>query len=255
MIRFVSLNAFIALWSIFMCLWGLAISLGDKNGRRVHFSCAVPWARVILRVCGIDVNVKGLENVDPNAPRIYMTNHQSFFDIFALLACLPVDFKFILKQELMKIPFLGPAMKKAGYIGIERNDPRKAIESMKQAADRIKNGASVLIFPEGTRSPDGRLQAFKKGGFSLAVKSGCDIVPIGIRDSFRIAPKGSLRIRKGAFGLCIGRPVSLSGLGKKDIPRLMEQVRSEMVRQMGGSGTGPSATGNSKNSTNSAHVL
>jgi 1-acyl-sn-glycerol-3-phosphate acyltransferase len=258
MIRYVSLNAFIAVWSILMCLWGVAISPGDKNGRRVHFACAVPWARVILRVCGIKVMVKGLENVDSKAPRIYMTNHQSFFDIFALLASLPVDFKFILKQELMKIPFLGPAMKKAGYIGIERNDPRKAVESMKQAADRIKNGASVLIFPEGTRSPDGRLQTFKKGGFNLAVKSGCDIVPIGIRDSFRIAPKGSLRIQKGAFGLSIGRHVSLSGLGKKDIPRLMEAVRSEMVRQMEGSGPETDPNENPANSTtpiNPAHVF
>jgi len=255
MIRYVSLNAFIAVWSVLLSLWGLMISLFDKNGRNVHFYCAVPWARVILRVCGIQVNVNGLENVDPNVPRIYMTNHQSFFDIFALLASLPVNFKFILKQELMKIPFFGPAMRKAGYIGIERDDPRKAVESMKQAADRIKNGASVLIFPEGTRSPDGRLQAFKKGGFNLAVKAGCDIVPIGIKDSFRIAPKGSLRIQKGAFGLRIGRPVSLSGLGKRDIPRLMEQVRSEMLKQMEGAGPETGAKSNPINPTNPLHVL
>jgi 1-acyl-sn-glycerol-3-phosphate acyltransferase len=244
MIRYVSLNAFIGLWSILMCLWGLAISVVDKNGRKVHFHCAVPWARTILRVCGIRVNVQGLENVDPNVPRIYMTNHQSFFDIFALLACLPVNFKFILKQELMKIPFLGPAMKKAGYIGIEREDPRKAVLSMKQAADRIRNGASVVIFPEGTRSSDGRLQEFKRGGFNLAIKAGCDIVPIGIQGSFRVAPKGSLRIRRGSFGLRIGRPVSLSGLGKRDIPLLMERVRTEMVTQMEAQGSETGAKGN-----------
>jgi 1-acyl-sn-glycerol-3-phosphate acyltransferase len=251
MIRYVSLNAFIALWSILMCLWGLLISLVDRNGRKVHFYCAVPWARTILWICGIKVHVNGLEHVDPNAPRIYMTNHQSFFDIFGLLACLPVDFKFILKQELMKIPFLGPAMRKAGYIGIERDDPRKAVESMKQAADRIKNGASVLIFPEGTRSPDGRLQGFKRGGFNLAIKAGCDIVPIGIRDSFRIATKGSLKIKKGAFWLSIGRPISLSGLGKRDIPQLMEQVRSEMVKQMEAEGP---ETGAKADSTNAIHL-
>jgi len=251
MIRYVSLNAFIAVWSILMSLWGIAISLVDKNGRKVHLYCAVPWARVILRVCGIKVNVRGLENVDPSVPRIYMTNHQSFFDIFAVLACLPVNFKFILKQELMKIPFFGPAMKKAGYIGIERDDPRKAVLSMKQAADRIKNGASVLIFPEGTRSPDGRLQEFKRGGFNLAIKAGCDIVPIGIRDSFRIAPKGSLRIRKGAFGWRIGRPVPLSGLGKRDTPQLMEQVRSEMAKQMEAEGP---ETGARRNATIKKHL-
>jgi len=245
MIRYVSLNAFIGAWSIIMCLWGLVISLIDKNGRKVHFYCAVPWARVILRVCGITVNVAGLEHVEPNAPRIYMTNHQSFFDIFALLACLPVNFKFILKQELMKIPFLGPAMRKAGYIGIERDDPRKAVQSMKQAADRIRTGASVLIFPEGTRSSDGRLQDFKKGGFNLAVKAGCDIVPIGIRDSYRIAPKGSLKIQKGAFELRIGKPVSLSGIGKRDTPQLMEKVRSEILKLIGAGGLGTACKGRS----------
>ncbi len=252
MIRYFSLNAFIAVWSIFMSLWGLAISLIDKNGRKVHFYCAVPWARAILWVCGIQVNVTGVENVDPNVPRIYMTNHQSFFDIFGLLASLPVDFKFILKQELMRIPIFGPAMRRAGYIGIVRDDPRKAVQSMKQAAERIKNGASVLIFPEGTRSPDGRLQAFKKGGFNLAIKAGCDIVPIGIRDSYRIAPKGSLKIQKGAFGLGIGKPVSLSGLAKRDIPQLMEAVRSEMVKQMEGGGP---ETGAKANSTIKKHLM
>ncbi|MFP4087822.1 MAG: lysophospholipid acyltransferase family protein, partial [Desulfobacteraceae bacterium] len=178
MIRYVALNAFIGVYSIFFCLWGLALSLFDATGARVHRYCAVPWAQGILRVCGIRVKVKGQAGLNPGVPRIYMVNHQSFFDIFILLAHLPVDFKFILKRELMRIPLLGPAMKGAKYIAIERDDPRMAVKSMNQAAQQIKQGASVLIFPEGTRSRDGRLQPFKKGGFSLAVKAGCDIVPV-----------------------------------------------------------------------------
>jgi len=237
MIRYLSLNAFIAVWTIIMSTWGIMISVVDKTGRKVHFCCAVPWSKIILRVCGIRVRVRGLENLDTEVPRIYMTNHQSFFDIFALLACLPVNFKFILKQELMKLPVFGPAMRKAGYIGIERGDPRKAIKSMNLAAERIKNGASVLIFPEGTRSPDGRLGQFKKGGFSLALKSGCDIVPMAISDSYRIAPKGSLRIKKGSFGLSIGKPISLAGYTKRKIPQLMDQVREAMLSQMEKSGS------------------
>ena len=236
MIRYISLNVFIAVWTILMSTWAIIISVVDKTGRKVHFFCAAPWARMILRVCGIKVRVRGLENLDTEVPRIYMTNHQSFFDIFALLACLPVNFKFILKQELMKLPVFGPAMKKAGYIGIERGDPRKAVKSMNLAAERIKNGASVLIFPEGTRSPDGRLGQFKKGGFSLAIKSGCDIVPVAISDSCRIAPKGSLRIRKGSFSLSIGKPISLAGYTKRKIPELMDQVRDAMLGQMEKSG-------------------
>ena len=137
----------------------------------------------------------------------------------------------------MKIPVFGPAVRRAGYIGIERGDPRKAVKSIKQAAERIKNGASVLIFPEGTRSSEGRLGQFKGGGFNLALKSGCDIVPIAINGSYRIAPKGSLKIRKGAFSLSIGKPISLSGYTKRKIPQLMDQVREAMLRQMEKSGS------------------
>ena len=252
MIRYLSLNAFIAVWTIIMSSWGIMISMVDRTGRNVHFYCAVPWAKMILRVCGIRVRVVGMENLETYVPRIYMTNHQSFFDIFALLACLPVNFKFILKQELMKLPVFGPATRKAGYIGIERGDPRKAVKSIKQAAERIKNGASVLIFPEGTRSSDGRLGQFKGGGFNLALKSGCDIVPIAINGSYRIAPKGSLRIKKGSFSLSIGKPISLAGYTKRKTPQLMGQVREAMLKQMGG---GDSAPGVGLKSSSGKHLL
>ncbi|MCP4578219.1 MAG: 1-acyl-sn-glycerol-3-phosphate acyltransferase [Deltaproteobacteria bacterium] len=232
MLRYVALNAFIGLFSVVMCIWALVIPIFGGSARTVHFRCAVPWAKVILRVCGIRVTVYGLENVRPEIPRIYMCNHQSFFDIWTILAFLPVDFKFILKQELMKIPLLGPAMTQAGYIGIERKDPRKSVKSIALAAKRIKGGASVLIFPEGTRSVDGHLQSFKRGGFNLAFKSGCDIVPMAINGSHRIATKGSLCINKGSYSFHIGEPISLSGYGKKDIPRLMDRVHDAISEHL-----------------------
>lgn len=208
------------------------LSLFDRKGSNIHRYCAAPWARVILWVCGIKVFPEGLENVDAQTPCVYMTNHQSYFDIFALLACLPVDFKFILKQELMRIPLFGLAMRKAGYIGIARKDPRKAVQSMNRAAERIRNGDSLVIFPEGTRSPDGRLQRFKRGGFDLALKSGCDIVPVTIDGSYLIVPKGSLKINQGSFGIQVGRPISIKPYNRKSITRLMDQVRDTMLIQM-----------------------
>ncbi len=232
MLRYVALNAFIGIFSIFMCLWGIAFAAFGASPRSVHFRCAVPWAKIILLVCGIRVTVRGLENVNPEIPRIYMSNHQSFLDIWTLLAFLPVDFKFILKEELMKIPFLGPAMIRAGYIGIERTDPRKAVKSIALAAKRIRDGASVLIFPEGTRSKDGRLQDFKRGGFNLAMKSGCDIVPISIDGSHLLATKGSLKIRRGSYSLYIGEPISLSGYRKKETPKLMEKVHQAISKRL-----------------------
>jgi len=232
MIRFVALNAFIGFHTILFIFWGLILSLLDEKGRLVHFYAAAPWAKIILWVCGIRVIPEGQENLDPEEPRIYMTNHQSYFDIFALLTYLPVDFKFILKQELMKIPLLGFIMKRARYIAIEREDPRKALRSMQEAAEKIRDGTSVVIFPEGTRSPDGTLQPFKRGGFNLALRSGCDIVPIAITDSYRIVPKGSLRIHKGSFRIRFGKPISMTGYNKKTIVQLMDRVRESILGQM-----------------------
>ena len=232
MIRFLVLNGFIAVHTIFFCIWGFFVSLFDKNGKRVHFYAAVPWSKIILRVCGVKIKVVGLENVKNHVPYIYMTNHQSYFDIFALLAFVPSDFKFIMKQELMKIPILGFTMRKAGYISIDREDPRRAVRSLNEAARRIKNGTSVVIFPEGTRSPDGVLQSFRPGGFHLALKSGCEIVPVAISGSFRIVPKGSLKINKGCFGLSLGKPISVSPYSKKDMGLLMNRVREAMLDQM-----------------------
>ena len=236
MIRFLCLNAFIALHTTIFCLFALLISLFDRKGGGIHHYCAAPWARTILWVCGIKVLPKGLENVDAQMPCIYMTNHQSYFDIFALLACLPVDFKFILKQELMRIPLFGLAMRRAGYIGIERKDPRKAVQGINRAAEKMKAGASLVIFPEGTRSMDGRLQRFKRGGFNLALKSGCDIVPVTISNSYRIVPKGSLKINKGSFDIHIGKPISVKVYNRRNITQLMERMRDTMLSQMQESG-------------------
>lgn len=232
MIRFLWLNGFIAIHTIVFCLWSILLSLFDSSGRIPHIYGAAPWARIILWVCGVKVTVGGLEKVDAKVPRIYLSNHQSYFDIFALLGFLPVNFKFILKQELMRIPLFGFTMRRAGYIGVDREDARKALKSLRVAAERLENGASLVVFPEGTRSKDGRLQSFKRGGFRLAVKSGFDVVPVAIINSRNIVPKGSLRITKGTFTMNIGSPISVAGYSKKEIEQLMERVREAMLKQM-----------------------
>lgn len=234
MIRFIFLNAFLFVYSVIFSLWGIAISIKDPKGRRVHAYCAVPWSKSILWVCGIKIRVLGLENLEAEVPRIYMANHQSYFDVFTLLANLPVQFKFVLKQELMKVPFLGSAMRRAKYVGIDRDDPRKAIKSMNEAGDRFRGGASILIFPEGTRSPDGRLQPFKSGGFHLALKTKGDIVPVSIVGTHRIVPKGSLRVQKGQATMVIGKPIPTQDYSKKTMDRLMERVHEAMFQQMQG---------------------
>lgn len=232
MLRFFFLNAFIAIHSIIFCVWAIILSIFDKSGRLSHFYSAVPWAKMILWVCGARVKVKGQENVDLHEPRIYLSNHQSYFDIFTLLAHLPADFKFVLKQELMRIPLFGIAMKRARYIAIDREEPRKAVKSINDAVSKMEEGSSMLIFPEGTRSEDGKLQPFKTGGFRLALKAGCDVVPVAITNSRNIVPKGSLKINKGTIAMNIGTPISVKDYSKKDMDRLMARVREAMLSQM-----------------------
>ena len=232
MIRFVCLNAFIAIHTVIFCLLAILLSLFDKSGKLNRFYVHIPWSRAILRVCGIKVRVKGKKNVRDDVPTVFMCNHQSYFDIFALLGYLPADFKFIMKEELMKIPLLGLAMKRAGHIGIKRENAREAIRSMDKVAERIRSGTSVVVFPEGTRSMDGRLQPLKKGGFHMALKSGCDIVPVAISNSCRIVTKGSLKINKGSFDIHFGKPISIKDYGRNNMAELMERVREAILNQM-----------------------
>jgi 1-acyl-sn-glycerol-3-phosphate acyltransferase len=232
MIRFLFLNLLIAVITLGFCLLSLILAPFDRGKGVIHRTCAVPWAKTILFLCGVKLRIKALENLRDGRPRVYVANHQSYFDIFAILAGLPVDFKFILKKELMGIPILGQAVKAAGYISIDREYSRKAILSVNRAADQIRKGNSVVIFPEGTRSVDGLVGEFKKGGFHLAMKSGCDIVPVAILKSRDIVPKGSLKINRGTIYLSIGRSIPLKDISKRDLNPLIERVRDEVILMM-----------------------
>ena len=159
------------LWS----LLAIAPSLVTRTGNPVH-RVARTWSRSILAVSGIRVAVSGLERIDPARPYIFMSNHQSNFDIPVLLAHLPLQFRWLAKAELFKIPVFGRAMRGAGYISIDRADREAAFKSLGEAAETIRKGVAIMIFPEGTRSLDGTLKPFKKGGFVLAVDAGVPIL-------------------------------------------------------------------------------
>ncbi len=232
MIRFIILNIFLVIHTIIFSLLSLILDIFDKKQVNIQRYSAVPWSKIYLRVCGIKIDVHGQKHFNNQRSYIYISNHQSYFDILALLVSLPVDFKFILKQELMQIPIFGAALKKAGYIGIERDNPRQAIKNMKLAANMAKNGISFLVFPEGTRNIEGKLQDFKKGGFKLAIKSNCDIIPITISNSFRIVKKDSLTINRGTIRMDIGKPVPISNYSRANIDDLIERVHLEISNNL-----------------------
>jgi 1-acyl-sn-glycerol-3-phosphate acyltransferase len=155
-----------------------------------------------------------------------MCNHQSNFDIPVLLGCLPVQFRWLAKAELFKIPIFGRGMRSAGYISIDRFNQKSAFESISQAAQRIKGGVSVMIFPEGTRSTDGKIRPFKKGGFVLAVDAGVPIIPVVLHGTRAIMPKGRLRINHGQVVMDILSPVDTTGYTRDTKDELIEQVRN-----------------------------
>jgi 1-acyl-sn-glycerol-3-phosphate acyltransferase len=198
------------------------------------------WGNLNLWAAGVKVRVKGFENLDRRHAYVFLSNHQSLFDIFTLLGKLRVQFRWLAKEELFRLFILGPAMRAAGYVPIDRTDRKKAVESLHQAAERVKNGTSIVIFPEGTRSPDGVLQEFKKGGFLLAIKSQQSLVPIAISGSHHVLPKrGDYMIHPGVIDVTIDRPISTAGLTVKDNDALMQTVREAIRRHLTPEERGP----------------
>ncbi len=186
------------------------------------------WGKIILAVSGVRVTVEGLENLPTGKPYIFAANHQSQFDIFAIQGRFNYDLRWLAKKELFDIPIFGTAMRLAGYIAIDRSHGRKALKSLQEAAKRIAAGTSVIIFPEGTRSPDGKLHDFKSGGMILAIKSGVPLVPVGISGTFAVLPKGSLLAKPGHVTIRVGKPVATEGVSAKQKHELAERMKEEV---------------------------
>lgn len=232
MLMTAAIIVWIVLMTVIFGILAILASFVDFKGRLPHKVAGI-WARSILAASPIEVTVSGLSNIDPAKSYIYMSNHQSNYDIPILLWHLPVQFRWLAKVELFRIPFFGYAMKRAGYICIDRSNQKSAFESLKKAAEIIKNGVSVMIFPEGTRSMDGNIGSFKKGGFVLAVESGVPIVPVIIRGTFSVMPKSRLLIKPGRVNLEILKPVETSGFTKDNKDELMEKIRNIMCEATG----------------------
>ncbi|MFH0994435.1 MAG: lysophospholipid acyltransferase family protein [Pseudomonadota bacterium] len=227
------------LYTVFILMWvivviivfgtaAIVVSFFDKKGNLAHI-VARWWGKSILFASRIQVSVKGFSNIDPDKSYIFMPNHMSNCDIPVILAHLKVQFRWLAKAELFRVPLFGFAMKRAGYISIDRSNRRSAFESLARAAQTIRNGRSVLIFPEGTRSRDQSIKAFKKGGFVLAVESGVPIVPVVIHGTWRIMSKNGLMIRPGNVTLEILEPIETKEYSRKTKDELLERVRGVIV--------------------------
>ncbi|MHB8830119.1 MAG: lysophospholipid acyltransferase family protein [Syntrophales bacterium] len=229
MFRSALLVAFSVMITAFIAVFATVLPFISPGEEKVH-RIANLWARMLLKLSAIYVEVEGVQNVSLDKPQIFMSNHQSDFDILIVLAHIPGQFRWIAKKELFKIPFFGKAMRNAGYIEIDRQHHENALKSLDEAAIKIRDGKSVVTFPEGTRSKDGTVKQFKQGMFYLAIQSGVPIVPISIIGASEIMPKRSLLIKPGRIKMVIGQPIDVSSYTIETRGELIDRVRAVIIR-------------------------
>jgi 1-acyl-sn-glycerol-3-phosphate acyltransferase len=187
------------------------------------------WSRRMLRASGVDVDIIGLDNVAMTRPQVITPNHVSWFDVLALAAFLPKRYRFVAKKELARVPLWGRAWQVSGHIAVDRANTPVAIESLTRAGRIVHEDASaIVIFPEGTRSPTGELQPFKKGAFMLALYNDLDIVPTAVIGTRAILPKGSWRVRPGRIIVRFGTPLRAAQYADTQRDELIARVRTEI---------------------------
>ena len=216
-------------WTPIWATIGIIFSFFDWSGRPIAW-VAKQWSKLLLFISGIPYTVNGLDHLDPDQQYVFTANHESAFDILLVYAALPHKLVFLAKTELKKIPFLGWAMVLGKHIFVDRKNHKAALASMDIAKDSLKKyPRSIMIFPEGTRSLDGQMKPFKRGGTVLAIETGLPVVPVAICGTFDVIKKGSFNIYPKTIGLVIGHPVPTTGLSIEDRNTVTETLRQQVV--------------------------
>jgi 1-acyl-sn-glycerol-3-phosphate acyltransferase len=203
---------------------GLFLRLLDPTGDRV-LDLARAWSGWVVRFAGVRVEVETRGTLVPDRPYVFMANHASSLDIWAVFLVVPRRIRMLAKKQLSRIPLFGWGMWAGRFIFIDRQNGVAARRSIDEAGKRIHDGESVLIFPEGTRTRDGSLGPFKKGGFHLAVRAGVPIVPVALRGTGVLMPPGSLLLRSGTMKAIVGEPIPTVGLSDEERASLSDRVR------------------------------
>ncbi len=199
---------------------GVVAAMAYSRNEILFYKKAKQWAERILKISKVSIEIERDSGLRDDSSYIYVSNHSSMYDIPVLLSSLPGNVKIIYKKELEKTPIFGWGLKRSPFIAIERSDPRRAMSSIDEAVKSIKDGVSVIVFPEGTRSKDGQLSSFKRGAFLLAARAGKPIVPVTVIGSSQILPAGARKFRNSTVRVVIGKPIA----NKDDITRLEEKA-------------------------------
>lgn len=242
MIRSLFCLAVVVVWLALMFTFACLLMLFTLDADKSMWVARRLFAPVALWAAGARVSVQGQENVDPSRPTIYVSNHQSAADIPALLVALPVNVRFVAKKQLRWVPIIGWYLRLAGHILVDRSNTRSAIASLDAAGKKIRAGTSILMFPEGTRSPQRRILPFKKGPFALALKAKVPVCPVTVEGAGELMPKRSLRIVPGEIRVKIGKPIDTTQYSEADREGLIRTVRDAVIRQsleLGGKGGDP----------------
>jgi len=209
--------------------WGVVsygASFFDANGNLAH-RCISQWARTSLALAGLRVHIEGQERLNPQNTYIFMPNHASFLDTLLAFAYIPGDSRNIIKEEVFSIPLLGLILRRSGHIPLDRENPWKALKSLRQAADLLKEGISVVVFPEGTRTPNGDIQEFKTALFILPIRSRIPVVPVLIEGTFHALKRGNILVNPVPLKLTFFDPIPADSFGVRD-----RRIYAEKVRQV-----------------------
>lgn len=224
-------------WSALWISAALVVLVVTRNPDAPLWMARHIWGPGLAVGAGIRMQREPLPGFDLNQPHIYVMNHQSMFDIVVAFTQIPVNIRFIAKEILKYVPFLGWYMWATGMVFVDRSNRKRAVKSLALAGERIRGGANILVYPEGTRTSDGRVLPFKKGPFVVALESRVPIVPVAIHDTGKLLPKGGFRLRPGVVRVKFGTPIPTDGLGPADRNALMIRVREALIdlhRDIGG---------------------
>lgn len=224
--------AWIFLWAalatIILAVPIIAAGLCGRTGN-LAFSLSKLWAYTMLAVSFVRTEIKGREKIHPETSYIIISNHQSLYDIIALVTTLGIQYRWFIKKEVLKIPLFGYGLYASRNIFIDRSNTAKAIESINRGMDRLPKGVSIMVFAEGTRSPDGLIHEFKKGGFIAAVTRQLPILPVTVNGSRSVLPKGSLMVKPGKIQVVIGDPIDAAGYSTADVQKLIDRTRQSVI--------------------------
>ena len=230
---FYILYQYLIAWPILSCLtvFTALFTICTVHWRNAEFVHKVQqfWSRAFFWLMFLPVSIDGTEHIKPGQSSVFVSNHQSMFDVWLVYGWLPVVFKWLMKAELRKVPFVGTGCKAAGHIFVERRNAKAALESLHEVERQLVNGVCTVIFPEGTRTENGEVGRFKRGAFQIAIDLGLPVIPLSLSGCFEVLPKGKPYVHRHPVHMHIGEPIDLKQFSEP--ADAIEAVRNAVIAE------------------------